>query len=203
MVVMAIMATRKLKEKERMENAQGEQRGNGVQPPQAASANPRTKRSPSPAATKVAINYGSYSVSSASSEPTLQTPIRGGEDVRLKMGRMRGGMKTSLKSDGKKLSLSGNLVTPSGETGGIGTIEERIPLLDRPSSPESLGTMTGGFGDLPDSGLWSRDISGRDISKVLILLIFLLFSCAVVSAHHMYMSMYYIIPKQHVHAYRD
>lgn len=182
MVILAVMAARKLREKERTEDGtgspQGEQRGSVEQPAQAAFANPAARRSQSPGGTKAAINYGSYSTSAASSEASLQAPSRGSEDVRLKMKKMRGGSKTSLRSKSKNLSLSGDLASPPGETG-IGTIDERIPLLDRPSSPESHGMMTGGFGDLPDSGLWNRDISGRDISKVLILLLFLLFSCAV------------------------
>lgn len=185
MVILAVMAARKLREKERTEDGtgspQGEQRGSVEQPAQAAFANPAARRSQSPGGTKAAINYGSYSTSAASSEASLQAPSRGSEDVRLKMKKMRGGSKTSLRSKSKKL-LSGDLASPPGETG-IGTIDERIPLLDRPSSPESHGMMTGGFGDLPDSGLWNRDISGRDISKVLILLLFLLFSCAVVSMY--------------------
>ena len=180
MVIVAVMAARNLREKERCAPRETARQRDGVKrSTQAAFVNSLTRRNPAPTGKKVAINYGSNSISSASSEPALQLP---GEDSQFKMAKMQDDLRAAVKSDDKSLllSVSGELISPPGETG-MGTIDERTRLLERPSSPESFSVMTGGFGNLPDSGIWIRDIPGKDVTKVLILLVFLLFSCAVVS----------------------
>ena len=52
------------------------------------------------------------------------------------------------------------------------------PLLDNHSEAEPAVT---GFGTLPSAGVWAKDTSGTQLTRFVVLLIFLLFSCLVVS----------------------
>lgn len=52
------------------------------------------------------------------------------------------------------------------------------PLLDNHSVAEPAVT---GFGTLPSAGVWAKDTSGTQLTRFVVLLIFLLFSCLVVS----------------------
>ena len=52
------------------------------------------------------------------------------------------------------------------------------PLLDNHSKAEPAVT---GFGTLPSAGVWAKDTSGTQLTRFVVLLIFLLFSCLVVS----------------------
>ena len=56
--------------------------------------------------------------------------------------------------------------------------KKESPLLDHHSEAKPAVT---GFGTLPSAGVWAKDTSGTQLTRFVVLLIFLLFSCLVVS----------------------
>lgn len=60
---------------------------------------------------------------------------------------------------------------------------EKTPLLhsEQRSGNSSESELNVGLGTLPSAGVWARDTSGTQLTRFVILLIFLLFSCLIVS----------------------
>lgn len=60
---------------------------------------------------------------------------------------------------------------------------EKTPLLhsEQRSGNSSESELNVGLGTLPSAGVWARDTSGTQLTRFVVLLIFLLFSCLIVS----------------------
>ena len=83
--------------------------------------------------------------------------------------------KLSIQKNGSSVSDSQSSLDSSSQL--ISEKKER-PLLDNHSKAEAAVT---GFGTLPSAGVWAKDTSGTQLTRFVVLLIFLLFSCLVVS----------------------
>lgn len=83
--------------------------------------------------------------------------------------------KLNIQKNGSSVSDSQSSSDSSSQL--ISEKKER-PLLDNHSKAEAAVT---GFGTLPSAGVWAKDTSGTQLTRFVVLLIFLLFSCLVVS----------------------
>ena len=87
---------------------------------------------------------------------------------------------THLERDG--IFLTDSQGSSESSSQGI-TLEttEKTPLLQRSGGSPEREPNIGGFGTLPSAGVWARDTSGTQLTRFVVLLIFLLFSSLMVS----------------------
>ena len=70
--------------------------------------------------------------------------------------------------------------------------------IDHSGEPTTLSQNERSFGQIPSAGTWKRDLAGKSLTKFIVLILFLLFSCVVVSFSYYIYYWSFSLPNTHI-----